>query len=90
MTEIRINTEQVSSTGQQFQTKAGELEQLIGTANRLMNELQGSFTGKRAQAIFADWNGMAPNLRNATQSLRDAGTLLSRAATDFSSADGAK
>ena len=51
MPQIRIDTEQVASTGQQFNAKRGELESLVNQSRALMNNLQGQFTGRRATAI---------------------------------------
>lgn len=90
MVEIRINPDQVESTGNQFQTKRGELESLTSQAQSLMNSLQGVFTGQRATAIFNEWQSMQPNLKNAIQTLQMAGDLLKRAAADFRAADSTK
>jgi len=90
MAEIRINPDQVESTGNQFNAKRGELEALNSQAINLMNSLQGVFTGTRANAIFAEWNNMQPNLKNAIQTLQSASELLKRAANDFRGVDNTK
>jgi len=90
MAEIRINPDQVDQTGGQFASKRGELDSLIQQANQLMNNLQGAFTGTRATAIFNDWAGMQPSLKNVCDVLTQASDLLKRAATDFRTADSAK
>lgn len=90
MAEIRINPDQVDSTGNQFSSKRGELEALVAQAQGLMNSLQGVFTGTRATAIFNEWNGMQPNLKNAITTLQSASDLLKRAATDFRAADSSR
>jgi WXG100 family type VII secretion target len=90
MAEIRINPEQVESTGAQFQSKRGELESLVSAAQSLMNSLQGQFMGQRATAIFNEWNSMQPSLKNAIITLQSAGDLLKRAANDFRAADSSK
>lgn len=90
MAEIRINPDQVDSTSQQFKTKQGELESLISAAQTLMNNLQGAWTGQRANATFGEWQGLQPNLKAASQSLQQASELLKRAATDFRAADSAR
>lgn len=90
MAEIRINTEQVETTGNQFNSKSGELNALVSQANSLMNSLEGSFTGQRATAIFGEWRGMQPSLKQAVETLVQASTLLKRAAVDFRTADSTK
>jgi WXG100 family type VII secretion target len=84
---IRIDPTQVEGTGGRFITKSGELDGLVREAQRMMNELQGSFTGQRAQNIFSEWEGMQGSLRSAVGTLEEAGKLLKRAATDFSQVD---
>ena len=90
MAEIRINPDQVESTGSQFNSKSEELNALVQQANSLMSSLEGAFTGQRATAIFGEWRGMQPGLKNAVETLRQASTLLKRAASDFRAADSAK
>lgn len=90
MAEIRINPDQVESTGAQFGAKRGELEALVSQAQSLMNALQGAFTGQRATAIFNEWSSMQPSLKSAIQTLQSASELLKRAANDFRAADSAK
>lgn len=90
MAEIRINPEQVETTGNQFNSKADELNALVSQANSLMTSLEGAFTGQRATAIFGEWRGMQPGLKNAVETLRQASILLKRAAADFRAADSAK
>lgn len=90
MAEIRINPDQVESTGNQFNAKRGELDALTSQAQSLMNSLQGVFAGQRATAIFNEWNSMQPNLKNAIQTMQMASDLLKRAANDFRAADSAK
>ena len=90
MTKIMIDTGQVQNTGNQFNSKRGELEALVSQANNLMNSLQGQFTGQRANAIFGEWNSMQGNLKNAIQTLQAASELLKRAATDFGTVDSQK
>lgn len=90
MAEIRINPDQVETTSQQFGSKRGELDALVQQANALMRSLEGAFTGQRATAIFNEWNGLQPNLKNAVQTLQQASDLLRRAATDFRAADSAR
>ena len=90
MAEIRINPGQVESNGNQFSSKRGELEALVGQANSLMNNLRSAFLGQRATAIYAEWDGMQPQLKNAIQTLEQASMLLKRAAADFYAADSAK
>lgn len=87
MTTIRIDTAQVESTGGQFATKRGELESLTSQARSMMNALQGQFTGVRANRIFAEWEGMQPNLQAAIETLQAASDLLKRASADFSMVD---
>jgi WXG100 family type VII secretion target len=87
MPQIRIDTEQVASTGQQFNSKRGELESLVNQSRSLMNNLQGQFTGRRATAIFNEWQTMQPNLTNAMQTLQQASDLLRRASTEFGQVD---
>jgi uncharacterized protein YukE len=53
----------------------------------MMNNLQGQFTGQRAQSIFSEWESMQGNLRSAVGTLEQAGNLLKRAAGDFSRVD---
>jgi uncharacterized protein YukE len=52
-----------------------------------MNNLEGQFTGNRAQRIYQEWQGMQPSLNAAIQALGQAGQLLQRAGTAFSEAD---
>ena len=87
---IRVDPEQVDSVSNQFASKRGELESLVSQAQSVMTNLQSGFTGKRATAIFNEWNGMQPNLKNAIESLQQASDLLRRAATDFRAADQAR
>lgn len=87
MPQIRIDTEQVASTGQQFNAKRGELESLVNQSRALMNNLQGQFTGRRATAIFGEWDGMQASLTNAMQTLQSASDLLRRASTEFGQVD---
>lgn len=90
MAVIRIDPSQVESTGNQFNSKSDELNALVQQANSLMTSLQGAFTGQRATAIFGEWNGMQPGLKNAVETLRQASILLKRAASDFRAADSGK
>ena len=90
MAEIRINPDQVDSTGGQFTSKSNELSSLVQQANSLMSNLEGVFTGQRASAIFNEWHGMQPSLKNAVETLTQASTLLKRAASDFRAADSGK
>jgi WXG100 family type VII secretion target len=87
MSVIRIDPAQVEGTGSQFITKGGELEALVSQAKGMMNNLQGQFTGQRAQKIFSEWESMQGNLRSAVGTLEQAGNLLKRAASDFSRVD---
>ena len=87
MADIRINPDDVDSTGGQFGSKRGELEALVGQANKLMAMLQGAWTGNRAQKTFNEWETLKPSLTKAVQTLQRASELLKAAAADFRAAD---
>jgi WXG100 family type VII secretion target len=87
MTVIRIDTGDVQRVGGKFVGMSGELNTLVGQAKTMMNNLQGQFTGQRAQAIFSEWEGMQPSLRNAVSTLEKAGGLLNKASEDFTQVD---
>lgn len=88
MSEIRINTGEVSNVGGQFSSKANELRALIQQARSMMSNLQSGFTGNRATKIFGEWEGMQKGLDGAATNLDQAATFLKNAASDFASADG--
>ena len=87
MTQIRIDTAEVENASSQFQHKVSELNQLTAQAQNVINNLQASFQGQRANRIYGQWQELQPNLRNAIETLQFAGELLRRAAADFSQAD---
>lgn len=87
MTVIRIDTGQIQDAGASFERQSGEVQQLIGQAQTLMNSLEGQFTGQRAQRIFSEWQEMQPRLRTAHESLLQASNLMKRAAQDFTQVD---
>lgn len=89
MTDIRINTEEVTQAGVQFGTKHDELMALISQADSLMTKLQGVWKGARATKTFSEWQTLKSTLTKAAPSLTSASTLLKNAATDFSAADSA-
>lgn len=90
MSEIRISPPQVTDVGNQFRTKAGELEALVNQAKGLMNSLEGAWMGQRKNTTFAEWNSMQTNLQNAIQTLHQTSQLLVRAASDFAQVDSAR
>jgi len=87
MTQILINTEQVTSTGNQFNAKAGELEALINNARSMMSSLEASWQGVRKTNTFNEWNSMQPNLKNAVETLQVTSRILKQAAADFEATD---
>ena len=87
MTQILINTEQVTNTGNQFNAKAGELEALINNARSLMNSLEAGWQGVRKTNTFNEWNSMQPNLKNAVETLQVTSRILKQAAADFEATD---
>jgi WXG100 family type VII secretion target len=87
MTQISINTDEVTSAASRFDKERGDLETLLGNTRTLMNNLQGQFKGQRAQKVFGTWQDIQPNLNGAVQALDAAGKLLKQAASDFSQAD---
>ena len=87
MTQILINTEQVTNTGNQFNAKAGELEALINNARSLMNSLEACWQGVRKTNTFNEWNSMQPNLKNAVETLQVTSRILKQAAADFEATD---
>jgi WXG100 family type VII secretion target len=90
MAVIRIDTAEVQSTGGNFKTKSGELEGLVQQARSLMDSLRGQFMGQRATSIFSEWDGMQQSLTSAVQTLDHAGTLLTKASSEFSAVDSTK
>ena len=87
MSEIRINTGDVTRTGVDFRNMSEEVDSLVSRAKGMMGNLQGQFTGARSKRIFDQWDQMAPSLQSAIETLRSAGALLGSAAEDFSTAD---
>jgi len=87
MSEIRINTGDVSQTGVDFGNMSNDVEGLVSRAKGMMGNLQGQFTGARSKRIFDQWDQMVPGLQSAIETLRSAGRLLGSAAEDFYSAD---
>lgn len=87
MTLIQINTEEVTKTGNDFNSMHGEVMNLVNRANSMMSSLEAQFKGQRATKIFGEWQEMRPRLESSIQSLEMAGSLLNRAATDFSQVD---
>jgi len=53
----------------------------------MMSNLESQFRGIRASKIFGEWNDMQRSLDAASETLKRAGDLLGRAATDFSEVD---
>jgi len=87
MSEIRINTGDVTRTGADFGKMSEEVGSLVSRAKSMMGNLQGQFTGARSKRIFDQWDQMAPSLQSAIETLGSAGRLLGSAAEDFNSAD---
>jgi WXG100 family type VII secretion target len=87
MSNIRVNTEGLSQTGVQFDTKRQELEALNSQAQGYVSALQGEWQGIRATRFFGEWQVMEGRLLNAIETLQEASTLLKRASADFSAAD---
>lgn len=88
MTQITINTEEVSSASSRFDKERGDLESLLANTRAMMNNLQGQFKGRRAHKVFGAWEEMQPGLNGAVQAMETAGKILKQAAADFSQADG--
>jgi WXG100 family type VII secretion target len=88
MTQITINTDEVTGASSRFDKERGDLELLLGSTRAMMNNLQAQFKGRRAQKVFGAWQDMQPSLNNAVQALETAGKILKQAAADFSQADG--
>ena len=84
---ILVNTEQVKATGAEFLKKKAELDELLGRAKAQMEQLRSEFQGMRATKINDEWTQMIPTLQTSINNLEQAGNLLNRAATDFSSVD---
>jgi WXG100 family type VII secretion target len=87
MSEIRINTGDVTRIGGDFGKMSDEVDSLVSRAKGMMGNLQPQFTGGRSKRIFDQWDQMAPSLQSAIETLRSAGALLSSASKDFSDAD---
>ena len=87
MSIIQIDPTEVQGTGGQFIAMQGEVESLVSRARSIMNTLEGQFTGIRPGKIFGEWRDMQGSLTSAMETLGRAGTLLNRAAEDFSEAD---
>jgi len=87
MSVIQIDTGEVQSTGGKFIKMQSEVEGLINQARSMMSNLESQFRGIRARKIFGEWNDMQRSLDAASETLKKAGDLLGRAATDFSEVD---
>ena len=85
--DIKVPVEQIENSSSQFYTKKGDLEALVSQSKSMMQNLQSSFAGQRANRIFSEWEQMQPNLQNAIQSLQTAGDFMKKAASDFSATD---
>ena len=90
MAEIKINVDDITSKGNQFASKSEEVQALINSAKQLMQALEGTFTGQRANAIQSEWANYQSNLTQSVSTLQQTGDLLKRAAADFSAADSSK
>jgi uncharacterized protein YukE len=84
---IQIDTDHVRETGNQFNSMRNQVGELVNRANGLMTSLESQFKGARAGRIFEDWREMLPRLQAGVESLEMAGTLLTRAASDFFDVD---
>ena len=90
MAEIKVNIDDLTSKGSQFASKSEELQALINSSKQMMNALESSFTGQRANAIQGEWASYQSSLSQAVSTLAQTGDLLKRAAADFGSADTAR
>jgi len=87
MSVIHIDPGEVQRTGGKFLKMQSEVAGLITQARSMMSNLESQFRGIRASKIFGEWNDMQRSLDAASETLKRAGDLLGRAATDFSEVD---
>jgi len=87
MSVIHIDPGEVKITGGKFLNMGSEVEGLVSQAQSMMSNLESQFKGIRAGKIFGEWNDMQGRLKAAADTLKRAGDLLGRAATDFSEVD---
>lgn len=87
MAQITANVEDLEAKSGQFTKKSEDLRTLVTSTNQMMQELQVTFSGKRAKEIQDLWAGYQKTLGDAVSTLAETGNLLKRAAADFRAAD---
>jgi WXG100 family type VII secretion target len=90
MPAIQVTPENVERTGNDVLQKKAELEESIGQAKKVIDQLRSEFKGNLANQVFGKWDEIQPTFKTTFENVQAAGDILKKAAQAFREVDETK
>ena len=74
--QIRITPDQMRERANQYRTEAGKVNEVIGTMDRLLSQLQSEWEGAASQSYAQRYSELKPGFQKAEELIREIATAL--------------